>query len=81
MKTKGDSQAFLATPARNSLGVEYIGLTKREYFAALAMQASVAANDHHNPEWHDKAKSELHAKGAVMLADALIAELNKNQEG
>jgi hypothetical protein len=43
------------------------GLTKREYFAAMAMQAN-ADND---------ATPEEIAFDSVKLADALIAELNK----
>lgn len=47
------------------------GLTKREYFAAMAMQVCVAKLDYsHTPN------QEI-AEAAVNLADALIAELNK----
>lgn len=52
-------------------------ITRREYFAAMAMQGSVCANDHHNPEWHSQETAEKHAKGAVMLADALIKALEE----
>lgn len=46
------------------------GLTKREYFAAMAMQGAVASNYvFHSPQ-------EL-AQYAVSTADTLIAELNK----
>jgi hypothetical protein len=42
------------------------GLTKREYFAALAMQGLLAAG-HYDTVYHN----------AVIQADALIAELEK----
>ena len=45
------------------------GLTKREYFAAMAMQALVT-RDVHSIRKHA-------AHQSVLYADALIAELNK----
>lgn len=47
------------------------GLTKRELFAAMAMQGILA-----NPERIGGKDQEL-AQYSVMLADALIEELNK----
>jgi len=48
---------------------ETIGLTKREYFAGLAMQALV-------PAWvENRADDEQTAKQAVKFADALLKEL------
>lgn len=49
---------------------ETTGLTKREYFAALAMQ-SMADNDE---------PFDVIAKNSVLLADALILQLNATQE-
>jgi hypothetical protein len=50
--------------------VDYYGLTKREYFAALAMQGLISnAKDYHT-------FSNL-ASDAVACADALLAELEK----
>ena len=47
-----------------------VGLTKREYFATMAMQGLCAhSGDYHRPE-------DL-AHDAVMYADALLAELEK----
>lgn len=46
------------------------GLTKREYFAAMAMQGFLSG-----PDGSDDA--DLTAKQARLHADALIAELNK----
>ena len=53
------------------------GLTKREYFAALAMQGIASTRDINKqawPEWYTTA-----AKESVTIADALIKELNKPQ--
>ena len=62
MKTNGDERAF--SPATG------IGLTKREYFAALAMQGYCA---------HPLVDVRITASWAVQQADALIAELNKER--
>jgi hypothetical protein len=50
--------------------VIYKGLTKREYFAAMAMQGMLSGS-----QFIDN--GERFAKLAVQAADALIAELNK----
>lgn len=47
------------------------GLTKREYFAAMAMQGMMVA-DMKSDEW-----SEIRARRSIRMADSLIAELNK----
>lgn len=52
---------------------EEMGLTKREYFAGLAMQGLTA---YHDPELHSETAQSL-ALRSVALADALITELNK----
>lgn len=53
------------------------GLTKREYFAAMAMQGLCvpAIPGHHNTNLAPEAKAK--ATSAVALADALLAELSK----
>ena len=48
------------------------GLTKREYFAAMAMQGLCSFGD-----GNSFIRDEMIPKKAVELADALIAELNK----
>jgi len=50
---------------------QFAGLTKREYFAAMAMQGMMA-----NPYW-DSYKYEDVANVAVLQADKLIKGLNK----
>lgn len=54
------------------------GLTKREYFAALASQGLCASNGTHlgSPDFGDIYMPRF-ASRAVMIADALIAELNR----
>lgn len=55
-----------------TLGSRYIpGLTKREYYAGLAMQGLLASVS--TVDW----KYEHYAIDSVRLADALIAELSK----
>lgn len=50
------------------------GLTKREYFAGLAMQGLLAKSNTFTPD------SERLAKGAVGYADALLSELSKSEK-
>lgn len=63
MSTKGNEGAFAKEYQK--------GLTKREYFAAMAMQGMLA-------EGHDSFR--IVAKHAVDQADALIEELNKESK-
>lgn len=51
--------------------VSYLGLTKREYFAALALQGFASS---------DRGSVHEMAEAAVMLADALILELNEGKK-
>ena len=73
-KTHGDSPAFAkAAFYTDEYGIDapQEGLTKREYFAAMAMQGLLTkfGNDY-----------ELQiAKDAIYWADALIDELNKTK--
>ncbi len=68
-------------PAFACVNSDYIqeGLSKREYFAAMAMQGLVS-----NPEWMKEYKGEKYlmqykiiAEVAAKSADALLAELDK----
>ncbi|CAN5356273.1 hypothetical protein BH10ACI2_BH10ACI2_00400 [soil metagenome] len=68
------------------------GLTKREYFAGLALQGLIAnpkrytyvtkkMNPVLNPEpWSQEDATRHNAEKALYLADALIEALNKQQE-
>jgi len=77
MKTKANDPINPLTEIIEKNGlqtvVEFNGLTKREYFAAMAMQGLLAS-----------AKDIIYpiirvAKDAVDYADALIDELNKDE--
>lgn len=50
------------------------GLTKREYFAAMALQGILANSGNHVDGMGDE---EAHTKRAVGYSDALIEALNK----
>lgn len=63
-----DMPAFPAT--HNSLK----GLSKREYFAALAMQGLLS---YHHPE--KSINHESVAREATICADALLTELSKSE--
>jgi hypothetical protein len=69
MKTKKNESAFPI------IAEDYIidgGLTKREYFAAMALQGLLTDNESPNSR-------EEFAGYAVKLADSLIEELNKTK--
>lgn len=76
--TKPNDQAFSSVPtdvAGSPVDWEP-GLTKREYFAALAMQA-LMVSPKLSETW--EYACELRAEVACIMADALIAELNKKK--
>jgi hypothetical protein len=54
---------------------KHYGLTKREHFAGLAMQGLLACTQHNIDRTH---VDEL-TNTSVIIADALIAELNKTE--
>jgi hypothetical protein len=54
--------------------VNHLGLTKREYFAALAMQGMMTSQDENGTWRHDIKQC---AKNSVLMADVLLAELDK----
>lgn len=72
MNNNQDEPAFPTCDVLHPNGqIQYgsIGLTKREYFAAMAMQGLLA----HDPTYEF---TEI-ASDSVKMTDALIAELNK----
>jgi len=52
------------------------GLTKREYFAGLAMQGVLSHNSKYSPTPNQAADIATYA---VQIADALLEELNKTK--
>ena len=63
----------LAYPVRKMDTINYTGLTKREYFASMALQGIIANKDGLD------IKIERIAESAVDMADTLIEELNKRR--
>jgi len=55
------------------------GLTKREHFAAMAMQGLLSAYDSETGIVPNDSNSEYMARVAVKAANYLIAELNKEE--
>lgn len=71
---KKDQPAFAGQAPTGSYREDFFGLTKREYFAALAMQGICGdgvPRDHHS--------FKNTAIEAIAYADALITELSKEE--
>ena len=71
----------------NTITFPYYGLTKRELFAAMAMQGLVS--NHNTPDYLDDCDDDpnetenpaaIIARLSLEAADALIAALNKDKE-
>lgn len=74
MRTDGNKPAFAAMAVDSNELFQELGLTKREYFAAMAMQGLMSATDS-NGDW--KFCIESASEYSVQAADALIKKLNK----
>lgn len=73
--TRQNESAFPLMPSHTDpakVSAEFTGLSKREYFAAMAMQSVVSRQELLEPG--------LAAAFAVRYADALIAELAKAEQ-
>lgn len=71
METKPNELVHSFAPIEHAEG-NYNGLTKREYYAGLAMQGLCSDQTYLRPN-----NGEEIAQRAVEMADFLIAELNK----
>lgn len=72
MKTNPNDPSFsIDLELKDYQKFQMYGLTKREYFAAMAIQGMAYELDY---------DEEVYAKNAVKLADALIEALNKDDE-
>lgn len=82
MSPTGLKPAFPTSPTGvlNNQGDTYGGLTKREYFAAKAMQGMLGSFSYPISEWVDKHTIPIIVSGAFRYADAMIAELEKEKE-
>lgn len=56
-------------------GEDLVGLTKREYFAAMAMQGILAGGAY----YMEQSEQNGIAEDSTRLADALLAELDKTK--
>ena len=72
-ETLGISQAFASIAVEKNQTFGSTGLTKREYFAAIALQGMIASGI----LAHDDSAPSDAATWAVECADALIDALNK----
>lgn len=76
--TNGNDAAFarplgeVLDPGEPAISDEQEGLTKREYFAAIAMGGLIGTSE--APSW------QVDAKNAIQMADALIDALNEESK-
>lgn len=75
----GDKPANYVEESFAMQGSDGHGLTKREHFAAMAMQTFIGVDIHPdvsmNPEFQDLTIAEWNAMQSVKCADALLKEL------
>ena len=72
-----NNENFPAYPSTSSLvdgSVSYLGLSKREHFAVMAMHSAISTD---TEKWSNT--PHHHAEFAVACADALLAELAKEK--
>jgi len=78
-KTKpNDPVKAVRTKIHGLILTTHNGLTKREYFAAMAMQGMLAAHDDRYERTQGKTNGEALAECAIAQADYLIVALNKD---
>lgn len=80
MKTNGNDSvaAYSALHADGSVYEQHIGLTKREYFAAMAMQEMLANDNGFTTDTGFTSTGiDQKARFCTLMADALIEALNK----
>jgi hypothetical protein len=74
--SKGDQSAFPLQFKHESIGEGFsLGLTKREYFAGMALQGMMSRDSYDKGQ----ATPEQRAKLALIEADALLEELGKGE--
>ena len=78
--SKENKKAFPELVAVDGILMSRGGLTKREYFAAMAMQGLCVPCIPGHENANDNSESIGKAMMAVRLADALLKELAKEQE-
>lgn len=73
MIVRPDSAAFPYLDGENDLSIAEVGLTKRELFAAMALQGLLANPEHREVDRNNHALAE----DAVRMADALVWALDQ----
>jgi len=69
----------ITTFLRDTSGAELIGLTKREHFAAMAMQTLIGIAEKRGWHFHDlESASVTIGDKAALIADATLAALEKS---
>jgi hypothetical protein len=68
---------FQPTTGEQVVRQQFPGLTKREWFAGLAMQGMLSASDREGRPDDIRRMSGLYAEASAIYADALLAELSK----
>jgi hypothetical protein len=82
---KNPHQPINPMPHQNTDGTiqhdVYFGLTKREYFAGLAMQALISNPEIQRPRQNDNLESDLESFSqiAIEYADSLLKELDNTK--
>lgn len=82
MSTQDNMPAYPLTEDqidRLERGNAYEGVTKREYFAGLALQSIIAAKHEEIKWWSDDCKQQSFAQSAVAYAETLLEELEKDK--
>ena len=74
----GKQPAFQTSIGMSNSEMEHMGLTKREYFAGLAMQGILASNTEGLAHGHIDMSGII--QSAVRASDALLAELEKTKQ-
>ena len=85
-KERGKQNAFPMVIDNGDTQMIHYGMNLREYYAGLAMQALIANPERYkyiaekvNEGMTNNAASAKNAHKAVLLADALLEELSKNE--
>ena len=80
-QTSSEIKAIISNAGKMDQIIKSPILTKREYFAAMAMQGSLAEQYQNDSGYSDPTKpADEVANASVLYADALIAALNKEEK-
>jgi hypothetical protein len=74
----GKKPAFQTSIGMSNSEMEHMGLTKREYFAGLAMKGLLSSNMEGMSI--DRIDVQLFAETSVLMSDLLLTELEKTKQ-